>query len=52
MEGSGFMAERYGCSSTKKAGGENTEKLYLRSGLGGSDVLLVDPEKLTLALVD
>lgn len=36
----------------KVQAGESTAKLYLRSVLDGQDVLLVDPEKLTLAPVD
>ena len=36
----------------KRLPGENTSKLYLRSGLGGQDRLLVDPEKIGLASTD
>jgi prolyl oligopeptidase len=36
----------------KRLPAENVAKLYLRRGLNGEDKLLVDPEKITLALAD
>jgi prolyl oligopeptidase len=36
----------------KSMPGENTPKLYVRQGMRGDDLLLVDPEKLTLAPID
>jgi prolyl oligopeptidase len=45
MSGDKYLVE-------KVQAGENTYKLYFRNGLDGSDKLLVDPEKLTLAAVD